>query len=401
MHTRLAMRPYPLLDAALPEPVEHILPPLSAFMKPFVKGLHGQRAAQHATTYVGGLLSELERKHAAAMASRFGLPRLAFQAFIDSEAWDDEPVRAVLRRQVKTHLGHGDGVVVLVPSRVPKTDRRPRSATHQRWGRLGNGEHDQVAMYLGYVSRKGHALVDTQLFVPEQWMQDTARPNAVFTTSRIYHKPQELALELLATNGVWLPHSWIVGADELGRPYRFRRCLAALGERYMLAMPPHTVIRDLETALPAYGGRGRWPQHPWHQVATWSQSLADETWQHIDECNGSHSPLVIEAVQRRVESKTLRRQHREEETLVVIRTRDCDLDKVVQVEYYLSNAPLETPLGEFVRVVKAAHGIAEYLQCSTRDVGLADYEGCSWIGWQHHQTLALLATWFLVRKSVS
>jgi len=85
--------------------------------------------------------------------------------------------------------------------------------------------------------------------------------------------------------------------------------------------------------------------------------------------------------------------------LVVIRYRDRDNQQVVKVDYYLSNAVPETPLWEFARVAKAEHRIEECLQRSKSEAGLADYEVRNWTGWQHHQTLSLLATWFLVRET--
>ncbi len=115
--------------------------------------------------------------------------------------------------------------------------------------------------------------------------------------------------------------------------------------------------------------------------------------------DGSKGPLVVEAVKRRVVSRTHRRQQGDQETLVVIRYRDRDQAQVVKVDYYLSNAAPETPLGEFARVAKAEHRIEECLQRSKSEAGLADYEVRNWTGWQHHQTLSLLATWFLVRET--
>jgi hypothetical protein len=85
--------------------------------------------------------------------------------------------------------------------------------------------------------------------------------------------------------------------------------------------------------------------------------------------------------------------------LVVIRDRERAQQEGVTVEDYLSNAVPATPLGEFARVAKAQHRIAEYLQRSKSEAGLADYEVRNWTGWQHHQTLSLLATWFLVRET--
>ena len=39
------------------------------------------------------------------------------------------------------------------------------------------------------------------------------------------------------------------------------------------------------------------------------------------------------------------------------------------------------------------------LQRGKSEAGLADYEVRHWTGWQQHQTLSLLATWFLVRET--
>jgi SRSO17 transposase len=193
-------------------------------------------------------------------------------------------------------------------------------------------------MYLGYVSRKGHTLVDTRLYLPKDWTKEKARldkagvPNAY----RGYRTRHQLALELLAEHGACLPHRWIAGDDEMGRPYWFRRRLAALGERYVLAVPSNTAMRDLEVEPPEASGRGRPPKRPWQRVEAWSQSLADAAWQRIDVRDGSKGPLVVETVKRRVVSRTHRRQQGDEETLVVVRYRDRDQEQVVQVDYYLS-----------------------------------------------------------------
>ena len=202
-----------------------------------------------------------------------------------------------------------------------------------------------------------------------------------------------------ATHGAALPHRWLAGDEEMGRPSWFRRRLATLGERYLLAVPSNTFLRELETEVPASSGRGRRPNRPWHSVAQWRQALDDNAWQRIDVRDGAKGPLVVEVVKRRVASRTHRRQPGEAETLVVIRYRDRDQEQVVKVDYYLSNAAPETPLEEFARVAKAEHRLEECLQRSKSEAGLADDEVRHWTGWHHHQTLSLLATWFLERET--
>ena len=403
MEARYALRKSQLLDECqiAPEIFEQVMPRLHTFMKPFVRIFQGQAADQHAKTYVCGLLSNVERKNIESIAYRFGVSRLPLQSFIGWDAWDDAPLREELRSQVKTHLGQSDGVLVFDPSGFPKSGRESVGVARQWCGRLGKVDNCQVAIYLGYVSRKGHALVDTQLFLPKEWTKEKARLDkaGVPKASRAYRTRHQLALEMLAHNGASLPHRWIAGDDEMGRPYWFRRRLEALGEQYMLAVPSNTSMRDVEVEPPAYSGRGRRPQRPWQHVEAWSQSLDDTAWHRIDVRDGSKGPLVVEAVKRRVVSRTHRRQQGDQETLVVIRDRDRDQAQVVKGDYSLSNAAPETPLGALVRVATAAHRIEECLQRSKSEVGLADYEVRNWTGWQHHQTLSLLATLFLVRET--
>ena len=323
------------------------------------------------------------------------------QSFIGWDAWDDAPLREELRSQVKTHLGQGDGVLVFDPSGFPKSGRESVGVARQWCGRLGKVDNCQVAIYLGYVSRKGHTLVDTRLYLPKEWTKDKARLDkaGVPKTSRAYRTRHQLALEMLEHNGAALPHRWIAGDDEMGRPSWFRRRLDALGEQYLLAVPSNTSMRDMAVEPPEYSGRSRRPQRPWQHVEAWSQSLDDTAWHRIDVRDGSKGPLVVEAVKRRVVSRTHRRQQGAQETLVVIRYRDRAQAQVVKVDYYLSNAAPETSLEEFARVAKAEHRIEECLQRSKSEAGLADYEVRNWTGWQHHQTLSLLATWFLVQET--
>src|SRR2546425_298449 len=233
-------------------------------MAPFVETLQGQALTQHAQTYVSGLLSDVERKNVESIAYHVGQNRLGLQGFIGWADWDDAPLRKTLLDQVGTQLGQGDGVLVFDPSAFPKSGRESVGVARQWCGRLGKVDNCQVAIYLGYVSRKGHTLVDLRLYLPKEWTQDKARLDkaGVPKASRGYRTRHQLALEMLAHNSAALPHGWLTGDDEMGRPYWFRRRLATWGERYLLAVPSNTLMRDLETAPPEPSSRGRRSQRP-------------------------------------------------------------------------------------------------------------------------------------------
>jgi SRSO17 transposase len=108
---------------------------------------------------------------------------------------------------------------------------------------------------------------------------------------------------------------------------------------------------------------------------------------------------VVDIVKRRVVARTPQRQAGHEEMLVVRRYRERDTQQVVKVDCDLSKGAEETSLTMCARVAKAEHRMEECLQRSQSEAGVADYEGRTWTGWHHHQTLSLIATWFLVTET--
>jgi len=383
-----------------PQIFDNVVPRLEKFMEPFVECFVRSEQVEHAQTFVQGLLSEMEHKNVESIAYRFGQHRLPLQWFIGMSDWDHEPLRNELVRQVGQALGDPDGVLVFDPSAFPKSGRQSVGVARQWCGRLGKVDNCQVAVYLGYVSRQEHALVDVRLYLPKEWTTDKERCRKAGVPEATRHRSRhELCLEMLDAHGQTLPHSWIAGDDELGRPYWFRRRLHQRGERYLLAVPSNTLIRDLEVDPPPYAGRVRQPKRPWTRVDRWTAACLTEAWTEIDVRDGAKGPLIVEGVKRRVVARTDKRQEGHEETLVVIRYRDREHHEVVKTDYYLSNAPADTELAEFARVAKAEHRIEECLQRAKSEAGLADYEVRNWKGWHHHQILSLIASWFLVTEA--
>jgi SRSO17 transposase len=117
----------------------------------------------------------LKRKNVESIAYRFGQDRLPLQRFVGWAPWDDVPLRQELTRQVAQELGAPHGVLVFDPSGVAKSGHESVGVARQWCGRLGKVDNCQVALYLGYVSSRGHTLVDTRLYLPKEWTQDKAR----------------------------------------------------------------------------------------------------------------------------------------------------------------------------------------------------------------------------------
>lgn len=372
---------------------------LEQFAQPFIASFGRREPKHNAQIYISGLLSDLRRKNVESIAYRYDQDRRALQRFIGWAPWDHQPLLEELAKQIGAELGEANGVIVFDPSAHKKCGNDSVGVQRQWLGRLGKVDNGQVAIYMGYASGKEHALVDTRLYLPKPWAKDKARRNTCGVPKQIrYHTRHELALDMLQNNGQYLPHSWIAGDDEMGRSSRFRKDLRALDEQYLLAVPSNTGIRDLDSPPPAYGGRGRRPKQPFQRVDVWRDSLDKKAWTRVDVRDGEKGPLVLEIVKRRVVARTERRWHDSTEELLII-TRSPDGNGKVKYDYYLSNAPGETPLDELARVIKAEHRIEDSLKRAKSEAGLSDYEVRTWVGWHHHQTLSLIATWFLTLET--
>jgi SRSO17 transposase len=400
MQRRFRVRLAELLDDAHVPPtlLRGVLPRLKTFLQPFLDALQTPQQQTNAHHYIQGLLSELGSKDVESIAYLHDRERQGLQKFMGQADWDHQPLLTELARQVGTELGQDDGVLVFDPSAFPKQGKESVGVQRQWCNRLGKIDNCQVGIYLGYVSRCEHALVDVRLYLPKEWAQRKRRRQKAGVPAEVrFRTRHELALEMLDERGPLLPHAWVSGDDELGRCSWFRQQLRLQNERYLLAVPCNTSVRDLMATAPTSEGHGRRRRVPFVSVKQWCATLPESAWQTVEVRDGEKGPLVVQVALTLVQARTEGRVSEMAEWLVVFRERQGDGS--CKHDYLLSNAPLTTEVAEFARVFKAQHRIEECLKRAKGEAGLGDYQVRTWSGWHHHQTLALLATWFLTQET--
>ena len=189
-----------------------VLPRLETFLCPFVEALQTAEQRTNAQQYVSGLLSNLDSKDAESIAYLHDRERQGLQKFIGQSEWEHWPLLTELARQVGTELGEADGVLVFDPSAFPKKGTESVGVQRQWCGRLGKIENCQVGIYLGYVSRRDHALVDFRLYLSKEWAKRKRRRKKAGVPAEIrFRTRHELMLEMLDEHGSLLPHAWIAG----------------------------------------------------------------------------------------------------------------------------------------------------------------------------------------------
>ena len=387
---------------------------------PYQQALEAEAGQQHVHRYLAGLLSHLERKNAEEIATLVDVERQVMQDFIGTAPWNHRPLVEVLVGQVVNRLGEPDGVIAFDPSSFPKRGTHSVGVKRQWCGHRGKVDNCQVGVFMGYVSRQEHALLDFRLSLPQEWARDEQRRQACHVPEDVsYRTRHDQCLEMLDEWGEHVPHGWVTGDDELGRYTRFRGELRARGERYVLGVPCTTTMRDLEAPSPAYQGRGRRPKAPWQAVRAWRQSFGSEGWTRLTVRDGEKGPVEIEMVKRRVQTRLERKRTGPEEWLVVTRrpladdrtlepcaSRDAtDQDARFRYQYYLTPTGgaevelAEPSLAELARVIKAGTCIEASFKRGKGEVGMDEYQVRTWQGWHHHMVLSMISVWFLLGET--
>jgi SRSO17 transposase len=349
---------------------------------------------QHALGYLQAVLSDVPRKNGwqiaeqARQAHPYGMQRL-----LSAAVWDHDGVRDELRRLVAQTLllsrpPQQDQapfpVLVLDESGFPKRGRHSAGVGPQYCGRTGRVENCQVGVFLSYVTAVGHALIDRELYLPEDWCADPARRLAAHIPEmvRFATKPELGHLMIQRTQAAGLPVRWVVADTVYGHSPDLRSFLEEHGFSYALAVPCTEVVCVQTRAGLLLADVGSIAQ----------QALRARDWQRLSASQGTKGERLFDwARLPLVQAGVADGRH----WLVV---RRC-VDSPNELAYYLVWTPPDTPLPIMVQAIGARWHIEEDLQ-ATKGLGLDHSEVRSYVGWYRHSTLVLLAAAFLLAITV-
>jgi SRSO17 transposase len=252
----------------------------------------------------------------------------------------------------------------------------------QYCGRVGKIENCQVGVYLGYIAPQGHALLDRELYVPQDWCEDaTRRAKAKIPDKVTFQTKPQLALTMLQR--AWaegIPLQWVVGDSAYGNASLLREAIAAAGRYYVLEIPKAVRVRSVSGTL--------------ETAETFSATLPTTAWTCYALTLSEQGLRESDWTAQRVSTTT---DDLGEQWLVIRRTRSSPPD----VTYFLSNAPLETTLDTLAQVAGSRYHVEHLLEEAKGSAGLGQYEVRHWHSWYRHMTLALMAhSWLtLIRQA--
>jgi len=345
----------------------------------------------HALTILQGKLSGLQRKTTEPVATQAGLTRRNLQLFVGAGAWDDRAVRVELRGHVAEELADPDGVFILDGSGFPRKGTDSCGVARQWCGRLGKVDNCQQGYFLAYAGRRGGALLDARLYLPADWAADGIRRDKTHVPADVtFQEGWRIALGLLDEARRTLPGRWVTGDDEFGRAGELRGQLRLRGLRYLLDVPCNTLVRDPSERRPPRREGGRTLMPVFERVEDWVARQPAGRWRTLRVRDADKGPVTRKVLLASVQARDEDGRVGPRERLVVLKS--CEAKP--QTWYTLSNAQ-EARRGELAGVHGKRHGVEERLEEGKGEGGLSHYEVRSWVGWHHHVTLSLLASWFL------
>lgn len=337
-----------------------------------------------ASAFIEGLLSPAERKTGWMLAEQAGLARpYRIQSLLGRSRWSADLLRDLVRDYAVEALGDRDGVLVVDDTGFLKKGQHSVGVARQYSGTAGRIESCQIGVFLSYASRFGHALIDRQLYLPENWASDPERrakaqvpEDFAFTT-----KPT-MAREMVArTLDAGVPCAWVLADAAYGGDSRFRRMLEGRGQAYVLAVRSNHTLRFVED-------EGLIQSNP--------EKLADQLeadqWRSLTAGEGSKGPRLYDWA--RVSLGPAREEGFE--YWVLMRRSQSDPTKLA---YYFAYAPTGTSLAELAGAAGLRWTIEECFLRAKDDLGLDHCEARSWHGWHRHVSLVMAAAAFLAKLS--
>jgi SRSO17 transposase len=340
--------------------------------------------------YLQGLLSDAERKNVEAIALKLGGPERVrnLQRFVSDYRWDEPWMRKRHLELIAEMLSDPQGVWSIDPSEFPKKGSASVGVAPQYCGALGKTANCQSGVFICYSSPKGHAILDTQLYLPECWFDpahEKLRRLCRIPQEITFKTKPELALELLGP---------LVESQQFDGRWVTCDCSFGNNEGFLEQLP-----KDFYYLADIACTRKVWPK-----VCTARRQLEQEgcaveqlleikhlwNWQTHKVSEGEKGPIVAAFARLRVYVSPERTAQSERWLLL---RNDAD----GKIKYSLSNAPQQTPMRELVRVSGARWPIERCFEEDKSELGLDHYEHRSWTAWHRHMRLVFLAQLFLLR----
>lgn len=341
--------------------------------------------------FIRGLMADVPKKNGWGLADHAGhrSPR-SFQHLLSGAKWDADVLRDQVSALVVGGLGDPGAVLVIDDTQVLKKGDKSVGVAPAYYGLTGDTRNCQTMVMLTYAAGHGHAFIDRELYLPEEWTGDAGRrKGAGVPADRQFATKPQLAIRMLErARARGVPFSWIADDAGYGRDPALRAWCHGRNLKYVMAVPK---------SLPLVGVYGETTRADRVHGA-----LPAGIWERRSQGEGAKGDRVYDWAASRVLVKDQTPSAGFEHVLLVRKTREPvpgkDGKSRYEFAYFLAHAPVGTPVSELVRIAGQRWRIEENNSQGKDLFGLDEYQVRTWTSWHRHVTGSMLVLAFLAGK---
>lgn len=134
--------------------------------------------------YVQGLLSDIQRKNAEAIAADQHVKPRTLQRFLESIRWDHDRLRDRCQQIIASDHADEQAIGIIDESGTAKSGNHTAGVKRQYNGNRGKVENSVVTVAISFATESFHSLLDACLYLPEEWANDPARRKKIIFPMR-------------------------------------------------------------------------------------------------------------------------------------------------------------------------------------------------------------------------
>lgn len=157
---------------------------LISFLALFADCFGRRNARDLLRVYVKGQLSSVHRKNAEAIALQFQVAPRTLQRFLESIKWDEEKLRDRCQQIVAQEHADRNAIGCVDESGTTKSGQHTVGASRQWNGNRGKVDNCVVGVHLNYAAPGFQALLDSGVYLPEEWANNPARRKKLMFPTR-------------------------------------------------------------------------------------------------------------------------------------------------------------------------------------------------------------------------
>jgi SRSO17 transposase len=378
-------------------------PRLAGYVDEFSDCFKTSQTREHLQHYIKGQLSDLPRKSVEPMAQLAGVPPRTLQEFLSLSDWDHDRMRTHTQQIVARDHADANAIGIVDGSGHPKKGKKTACVGRQWCGATGKVDNCVMGVHLAYASWDNafRTMIDSDLFVPEDWSDDPKRRREAQIPAQVLYRPKyQIALEQLRrarANGVHL--AWLTADQEYGGNWIFLRELESMKQSFVvetrydmvgwLEVPSERLHRgQLRRHYPPEEGGGRTLK----DLCATSPVFTERRWKRFHIKDTNKGPMVWEA--RWAQWWTEREGKVLGPYRVVVARNVLDRD---EIKYFLSNR-IDVKVRTMLHVGFSRWPVERCLEDQKSELGMSHFECRKYPAILRHLLLTQVSQLFLARE---